>query len=72
MKLNFSFSLQFYGLWKDPEGLKIMNTNSTTAITSDSKDTITQLNQEVLKLKQELKQVRLVVLMKSCLSHSLD
>ena len=55
--------LQFYGLWKDPNGLKVMGSHdSATTLNgvsnTESKQTIFQLNQEIQKLRQELSQVR--------------
>lgn len=54
--------LQFYSLWKDPGGLNVMGDSGDSTLASrgtisDTKDTIVQLNQEVLKLRQELSMV---------------
>ena len=51
---------QLYGLWKDPEGLRIVTITSDTAFKhsgEENKETINQLSQEVLRLKQELRRV---------------
>lgn len=53
-------ALQFYGLWKDPEGLNVMGSDVTTTFgkgSTELKETITQLNQEIQRLRQELAQV---------------
>lgn len=54
-------SAQFYGLWKDPEGLNVMGGSDTTTLNGvtspDTRQTIVQLNQEIQKLRQELSQV---------------
>ena len=53
------FFFQLYGLWKDPEGLRIIATTGASLKTSgeENKETINQLSQEVQRLKQELRRV---------------
>ena len=57
---------QLYGLWKDPEGLRIITGTSGTAFKStgeENKETINQLSQEVQRLKQELRRVSVSALL---------
>lgn len=54
------FIPKLYGLWKDPEGLRIITGTAGTAFKStgeENKETINQLSQEVQRLKQELRRV---------------
>jgi hypothetical protein len=56
-----------YGLWKDPEGLRITIGTSGTTFKStgeENKDTINQLSQEVQRLKQELRRVSVSAIIK--------